>query len=118
MGLASMRSSMRAWLTARPTRFSAIFPSACREGTEAKRGLGSLFSGFHILAQDGVHCGLVPAAMLAEERKHVGIDAQCNLLFRSWPQNSVLEEVRSQLRCVGKIYVLIAHRVDALPISP
>src|SRR5271155_5693698 len=101
MGLASMRSSMRAWLTVRPTRFSAIFRSACREGTETKRGLGSLFSGFHILSQDGVHRGLVSAAMLAEERKHVGIDAQRNLLFWTRPDYRVLEEVRSQLGSVG-----------------
>src|ERR1039458_5638385 len=39
MGSASMRSSTPAWRTARPTRFSATFPSACHEGTAANRDL-------------------------------------------------------------------------------
>jgi hypothetical protein len=34
------------------------------------------FSGFHVLSQDGVHCGLVAAAVFTEKRQHVGIDAQ------------------------------------------
>src|SRR6202034_1122140 len=115
-----MRSSMRTWLIARPTRFFAISRSACRGSTEAKAlRLGSLalFSRFHVPAQHGVHRGLVTATVLAKERKHVGIDAQGNLLFWSRPDYRVLEEIRAELGRVGKIYVLIAHRVDALPIS-
>jgi hypothetical protein len=42
---------------------------------------GMTFSGFHVLAQDGVDCGLVAAAVLAEECQHIGIDAQGNLLL-------------------------------------
>src|SRR6266851_205443 len=61
------------------------------------------FSGFHVLAQDGVDRGLVAPAVLAEKREHVGINAQGNLLLRPRPENCVLEEVRAEFGRVGKI---------------
>src|SRR5258706_8891799 len=108
---------MHAWLTARPMRFSATFPSACREGTEARylARLSVFFSGFHILAQDGVHRSLVAPAVLAKECQHVGINPQGDLLLRAGPEYCVLEEVRAELRRVGKVDVLIPHRVNSLP---
>jgi len=62
-------------------------------------------SGFHVLAQDGVDCGLVAATVLAEECQDVGIDAQGDLLFRPRPEDCVLEEIGAKFGCVGKIYV-------------
>src|ERR1700722_2912997 len=132
MGSVWMRSSMRGWRTVRRMRFSAIFRSACREGTGARcgpkffttgdtglhrgRSRWLAFSRFHVLSQDGVHCGLVAAAVFTEKRQHVGIDAQSDLLLWSGPENGVLEEVRAEFGGVGKVYVFITHRINALPI--
>src|SRR5260370_37534203 len=104
-----MRSNMRGGLTALPTKFSATFPNACREGTAAKyAGLGPLafFSCFHVLAQDGVHRRLVAAPMLGKERRHVGINAQGNLLLRPPPDRCIPVEVRA--------YVCGARKIDIL----
>src|SRR5580692_3855427 len=112
-----MLSSTRGWRTVYPTRFSAIFPSECREGTGTDCRLHRLtFSGFHVLAQDGVHRGLVAAAVLAEKRQHVGINAQGNLFLRPRPENRVLKEVGPHLWDIGIVDVFVAHRVNALPV--
>src|SRR5258708_39400863 len=99
-----MRWNMPGWRTVRPTRFCAIFLSACPDGTGANRGPNSLtqgtqgytrrsgwlaFSGFHVFSQDGVHGGLIAAAVFTEKRQHVGIDSQSDLLLWSGPENSV-----------------------------
>lgn len=75
------------------------------------------FSGFHVLAQDGVDRGLIAPAVLAKECQHVGINAQGDLLLRAGPEYCVLEEVRAELRRVGKVDVLIPHRVNSLPVG-
>jgi hypothetical protein len=54
-------------------------------GSHRGKSRGLPFSGFHILAQDSVHHGLVSAAVLAEERQNVGIDAKGDLLLGSGP---------------------------------
>src|SRR5258708_1161189 len=75
------------------------------------------FSGFHVLAQDGVDRGLIASPVLAEKREHVGINAQGNLLLRSRPEYCVLEEVSAELGGGGKVDVLIPHRVNSLPVG-
>ncbi len=78
----------------------------------------AFLSYLHVLAQDSVHCALVATAVFAEECQHVGIDTQGNLLLWPRPDYCVLEEVRAEFGRLGKIYVFVAHRVNALPIGP
>ena len=66
----------------------------------------------HILAQDGVDRRLIAAAVLAEESKYVGINAQSDLLFRPRPDNCICKKVRPLLRNVGKVDVLVPERVN------
>src|SRR5260221_11600041 len=136
-----MRWNMRRWLTALRMKSSAIFRSVCREDTGAStdhvgtaalgcppgaaRGgscmqrtisHGVFLPRFHVLAQDGVHRALISTAMLAKERQHIGIDAQCDLLLRSRPEDGVCKKVRLNLWNIGIIDVLVPHGVNALPI--
>src|SRR5205823_2097862 len=77
---------------------------------------GPLFLRFHIFAQDSVDRGLIAAAMLAEERQHVGINAQGNLLLRSRPDYRSGEEIRTLLWNIGKVNVFVSKRINSLPV--
>src|ERR1035438_7548518 len=76
------------------------------------------FSRLHVLAQHGVNGALITPSMLAKECQHVRIDAQSNLLFRSWPDDGVCKKIRAKLRAIGEVDVLIPHCVNPLPVRP
>src|ERR1700733_4192184 len=76
------------------------------------------FLSFHILAQHGIHRGLITTAMLAEECQHVGINAEGDLLLRPRPDDRILEEIRAQLTYVRKVDVFVSHRINSRPIRP
>src|ERR1035438_9450893 len=78
----------------------------------------AFFPGLHVPAQHGIDGALISPAMLPKERQHVGIDAQRDLLLRPRPDDRVRKKVRSLLRNVGVIDVLIPHGVNSFPVGP
>jgi len=116
---------MPCWRIRMSTKFCARFRSECR-GSIASRwssALGrfprlacSAFAAVHVFPQDCVDVCLVAFSALAEEGKHIGIEAQGNLFLWAWPEYCSCEEIWSLLWNIGKVDILVSKRINSLPV--
>jgi hypothetical protein len=103
------------------TKFFAPSRSACRGSTASHWLAGCWSSAFalydlHVSPENGINRGLIAFAPFAEKRKHVGIEAQGNLLLRSRPEYRPCEEIRTEFGHLRKIYIRISKRINPLPV--
>src|SRR5579863_2118212 len=108
--------STRRWRRPSLTRFCAIFRSGCRESTLSKVSASAALSRFHILPQNGVHCGLITSPMFAKEGQHIGVEAQRNLFLRPWPDDRFGEKIGPLFWNIGKVNIFVSESVNSLPV--